>query len=523
MHHSRKLQIFSWLAAVLVTSLLFYPALNFEYLNFDDQLYIVNDPATKQLSLVNLRTIFLEPFASAWYPLTRLSHAIEFAVFGDNATGTHLINVLLHLMNALILMQVLLKVGRIFRGPSEHIAIYTAALFSCLLFLVHPQHVEAVAWAVQRKELLATFFALLSINMFLEHRRFVTGVFIFLSMLSKTSTVMLPVLFVLMDVATIKPADMCPRNVVRAVWLNRWLIILAMALAALTLLHHQADDALFYNDKFPLVTKMLLYADSSLRGLYHFFTLQAELFHLPISEYVINAGILGLAVLVIVIVLLAFFSVMVFFDSHYLRIASSGLVFYFIALLPVGGLIIFGNFAFGDRYLYFSSLGIYFLVFTCFVVLISKLPNQRSLQAVIIMSVLILSAAFVQSKQVLPKWASTETIWAYDVSKRPDSVFANEQLGQHYLFTGRPELALKHFRAAIDSQSEQFMVQPRTASALYMAEILCSTNQERQAVDVLKQIPKFGGDIREVELLLGSLVHSGYRSCAQEIERWYQR
>ena len=258
MSDNNKEQYYPWLLLLLATSVLFYPTSYFEYLNFDDQLYIVNDPALKQLSLENLKTILLKPYATAWYPVTRLSHALEFAVFGDNAIGTHVINALLHFLNAAILFQVLLQLGNLAfpRAQDAHV-IQRIALFSCLLFVVHPQHIETVAWAVQRKELLATLFALLSITMYLENRRFAVGVFFTLAMLSKTSTVMLPLLFIGLDLALVRSTNLGFKKITLAFWANRWLIVLALALALLTILHHQAKDALFYDDQFALHNQVI--------------------------------------------------------------------------------------------------------------------------------------------------------------------------------------------------------------------------------------------------------------------------
>ena len=83
-----------WLLLLLCTAALYYPAIQFDYLNYDDHLYLLEDPAIRSLGLANLKTILFEPYFAAWYPLTRLSHAIEYAVFGGNPAGAHLVNIL---------------------------------------------------------------------------------------------------------------------------------------------------------------------------------------------------------------------------------------------------------------------------------------------------------------------------------------------------------------------------------------------------------------------------------------------
>lgn len=523
-YDKKNLKNHSLLLLFLVTTLaLFYPVLNFEYLDYDDQFYIISDLATKQLSLANLKTIFLEPYFAAWYPLTRLSHAIEYAVFGDTATGTHLINMLLHFLNAAILLQILMRLGELTAPEAWHKnSIRYAAVVATVLFIVHPQHVEAVAWAVQRKELLATLFALLSITMYLKRRLFAAGVFVALAMLSKASTVMLPVLFVLFDIALAGQKNMGLKRLTHALLKNGWIIVLALTIAALTFMHHHSESVFFYQEFFPLLTRLLLYADNSLHGIFHFFTLQAELFHLPVSEYVIAGKWLGITFLVLMVVSLVTCSVLIFTGSRKIRVGAAGLLFYFTALLPVAGFVVFGNYAFGDRYMYFSSIGIYVLVFICLCELFNRFSGEGAKRWLSLILGIVILAAFMQSQRILPKWVNTESIWAYDVERRPDSVFANNALGEYYFFRGNNELAYPYFEATIESDSNRFRIGPRTSSALYMAEIMCDADKEERAIGILGRIPEFGGDMRNIEILIASLRHSEYQSCAQAISDWYE-
>ena len=82
------------------------------------------------------------------------------------------------------------------------------------------------------------------------------------------------------------------------------------------------------------ITKLSLYADNSLHGLYRFFTLQAEMFHLPISKYVIDASLLGIALMVVVVILLTACGAFFLMGSLRTRIAAMGLVFYLLLCCP---------------------------------------------------------------------------------------------------------------------------------------------------------------------------------------------
>jgi hypothetical protein len=510
------------LLLLLVTSALFFPVLNHDFVNFDDELYIVNDMAQKQLNLANLKAILFEPYQAAWYPLTRLSHALEFALFGGSATATHLVNVILHFINAALLFLITLQLGRL-AYPDENppASFVLPGIITSLLFLVHPQHVEAVAWAVQRKELLATMFSLLSITMYLRHQLLPAIIFALMAMLSKASSVVLPAFFVLLNIALIKPDALNIKSLLEVVWANRWILILALVMTVLTYINHEAENTQFLEEHFSPLSRLMLYADNSLLGLANFVMLKPGLFHLPINEYIVTANGIGFIVLVIMLILLTIFCAVLFKGSRRARICAMGVLFYFTALLPVGGLVVFGNYAFGDRYLYLSSIGLYVVVFIGLCEVMRKFSSTSAGRWLLVAPVILLIVAFSMSMRGLPKWSDSISLWSYDVIQRPDSVFANHQLGAQYFLANKYHEAVPYFVAAINSDSNHFRVWSRTASSLYLAEIMCNDGQEQSAIQALERIPGFGGDIKDVEMLLGSLSYSGYDICEQAISAWY--
>jgi hypothetical protein len=507
---------------LLACAALYFPVIQFGFLDYDDRAFILNDPAIQQLSLENISTIFFEPYSSVWFPLARLSHAIDIAIFGHNAAGHHLVNALLHFLNASILLHVLLHLGRTAYPVEERPdSVFYVAIVSSVLFVVHPQHIDAVAWAIQRKELLATLFALLSIAAYLRQRTSLVGLCLTLAMLSKPSAVVLPVFFILLDISLIEPKNISIRRIAETVLSKWWMILLALAFAVATLRNHSEGNALWLDESFSLLSRVFLYSDNSLQGLSRFFTLQAGLFFQPIDNYITSGGWQARVSLVLFLLLLVTCGTLLFLGNRQVRMGAAGLLFYFAALLPAGGLIVHGNYAFGDRYLYLSSIGLYVSLFIGLCELFRRHPAIKVRQWLYLLVSTVLLTALLLSHQILPKWASTESIWLYDVNQRPDSVFANHMLGNYYFNSGNHKQALIHFEASIDSESEGFKILPRTASALYMAEILCDANLEKAAISTLARIPKFGGDINAVEPLLHSLRFSGKTSCLEAISNWY--
>jgi protein O-mannosyl-transferase len=183
---------------VLISAGLYLTTFPREFTNWDDPEYIVNNPLIRSLSLQKLNRIITEPYFANYAPLTLLSYALDYSVWQLNPVGYHLHNLLLHLGCVLALFFLL----RQFALPRFVI------LSSIFLFAIHPVNVESVSWASERKNLLATLFFFLSFHQYIQYRKtsarlnFLLSLFCFLlSLLSKASTVVAPLVFLAYDFA----------------------------------------------------------------------------------------------------------------------------------------------------------------------------------------------------------------------------------------------------------------------------------------------------------------------------------
>ncbi|MEQ1894145.1 MAG: hypothetical protein ABL998_16510, partial [Planctomycetota bacterium] len=141
-------------ALVGVVALLYAQTARHGFLSFDDGAYLTENPHVNSgLSLANARWAFLEFHSANWHPLTWLAHQLDWSLFGDWAGGHHLVNAGLHALAACLCCAFFLRATGKF-WPSALVA---------WLFAVHPERVESVAWASERKDVLAGvfFFALL--------------------------------------------------------------------------------------------------------------------------------------------------------------------------------------------------------------------------------------------------------------------------------------------------------------------------------------------------------------------------
>jgi Tfp pilus assembly protein PilF len=185
-------------ACLLVLGLgLFWPALRFEFLNYDDNLYVTENLAVqKGLCAESLRAAWVDRVAGNWHPVTMLSHRFDWQLFGSDAGKHHLVSVLLHAINGVLLFLVFV------RATGRHWPACAAAA----LFLVHPLRIESVAWIAERKDLLCALFWMLATLAYLHFVRtrtvtaylLMTCAFI-LGLLSKTMLVTFPFVLLLLD------------------------------------------------------------------------------------------------------------------------------------------------------------------------------------------------------------------------------------------------------------------------------------------------------------------------------------
>ncbi len=145
---------------VLAVLAVFGQTAHFEFLNYDDQLYVSQNPVVQEgVSAQAFVWAFTHAQVANWIPLTTLSHMLDCQVFGLHAGGHHLVNVMLHAANAVLLFLVLRRMtGSLWRSA-----------FVAAVFAVHPLRAESVAWVSERKDVLSGFFFLLAIGVYVRY------------------------------------------------------------------------------------------------------------------------------------------------------------------------------------------------------------------------------------------------------------------------------------------------------------------------------------------------------------------
>ena len=188
------------LALAILTITAFWQIKDCGFIVYDDEQYVTKNVYVQSgLNAESISQAFssdLAKHSGHWHPLTWLSLMLDHSLFGLNPMGYHLVNLLFHVLSTILLFLVLRRMTR---------ALWPSA-FVAALFAIHPLHVESVAWVVERKDVLSTFFWMLTLgaySYYVERRTVQRYVFVLLffilGLMSKPMLVTLPFVLLLLD------------------------------------------------------------------------------------------------------------------------------------------------------------------------------------------------------------------------------------------------------------------------------------------------------------------------------------
>lgn len=228
---SRVITVTICSAIIAVALWLYAPTWNYEFVNWDDGWYVLDNPLIQSWSFANLKGIATETVIRNYAPLTIFSFLIDYSLWGEWAGGYHAMNVALHAINAVLVFFLI----RLLTGRA------TIAAATAILFAVHPVQVESVAWVSSRKGLLSGAFMLGSLLCWLRPDRTpkqeAWGIGLLgLALLAKANAIVLPAIVLTYDWLVIRRrfTDAFVRQVIPGI-LCVWCLLANMS-AQLTML-----------------------------------------------------------------------------------------------------------------------------------------------------------------------------------------------------------------------------------------------------------------------------------------------
>jgi tetratricopeptide (TPR) repeat protein len=437
------------LAMVLLTVLAYLPVRNNGFINFDDNHYITENAHLKAgLTSDTVKWAFTTYDAANWHPLTWLSHALDCQLFGLSAAGPHLINVLLHALNAVLLFLVLQSLTR-FTWRSLMVA---------ALFAVHPLNVESVAWAAERKNVLSMLFFLLAIWTYSRYvhkpsvARYLGVIGLFaLALMSKPQVIIFPFALLLMDYWPLdrthfatapgimdSGVDVRRRSLVSLLVEKVPLFALSALSAIVTLQAQRAGHAVRTVVEYSLASRVETAIVSYALYLRDAFVPRHLAPIYPHPDGLLPAWEVALAL--VALIAISSLAVLARKRAPYLLF---GWLWFLGTLIPMIGLVQVGVQARADRYLYVSLIGILVAaVWGCADLLVRH--NVSPAVGLAACAGVLISLSVATFEQV-SRWRDSETLWNYTMSVTDRNFMAEDNLAQELATQGRTKEALVHF------------------------------------------------------------------------------
>lgn len=449
------------ISVAIVTFLVYLPSLKNNFV-WDDDLHIYNNPYIREIDTTFLYWSFTSAVAALWHPLTIITFAIDYAIWGLDPFGYHLTNNLIHALNTLLVFILVLKLLKIKTGEEADIQIVGAAFIAAALFGIHPLHVESVAWISERKDVLCAFFYILCLINYLDFtvskRPFHYGIALasfFMAILSKPIAVSLPIVLLILDfypLGRFKKIEK-PMDSWRMLLEKFPFILLSIFTSLMTIWAHLQSGALQVTKMAALSTRILVAAWA-----YIFYMVKMVLpFNLaPLYPYpkveVYSFTYLGSLFLMAIITFVIVYRKERVFIAIWLH--------YLVTLLPVIGIIQVGSQAAADRYTYLPSLGLFFIAGLGVSSLFAKCTSKQSQIALIALILLILGLLVNRTIKQITIWHDPITLWSHELRLFPKETSAYINRGGAYVGQGNFQLAIRDYNKAIE-------INPENAKAYY--------------------------------------------------------
>ena len=419
-----------------VTFIVYKPVLHQGFSCFDDSDYVTaNRNVQGGLMRQSVLWAFGKPYAANWHPITWLSHILDCELFGLNPKGHHLVSLLLHIANTLLLLRVLQEMtGALWRST-----------FVAALFALHPLHVESVAWVAERKDVLSTLFWMLTMAGYVRYVRgggakwYVATLILFaLGLMAKQMLVTLPFVLLLLDFWPFERLQ--SRKDIKELVLEKVPFFVLSAVFSVIVLRAQegafspriASPGIRTANAF---VSYLAYIGKMLRpaGLAVFYPHPGD--KLPMSEWVAA------------FVVLAIITILVFGVARGRKYLAVGWLWYVGTLIPVIGIVQVGSQSMADRYTYVPLTGLFIMIAWG---VEDFLPKWRRRGTVLgVSGAAVLLALSICTHFQVRYWRDNLTLFQHALKVTKDNSTAFYGLGSAYSEMGQWEDAIEAYKQAI--------------------------------------------------------------------------
>jgi tetratricopeptide (TPR) repeat protein len=495
---NRSFIISIYLALILSTLLVFWQVHTFDFVNYDDNLYVYQNPhVLNGLTADGAIWAFATPHVGNWLPLTWISFMFDCQLFGPNPGWMHLVNLLLHVVNTLLLFAVLKKMtGSLW--PSAFVA---------AAFALHPMHVESVAWITERKDVLSTLFLMLTLAAYVSYVKkqsivwyLLTILLFILGLLAKPMLVTVPFILLLLDYWPLKrfsiadcqlPIEKNPKSKIQNLKFAQsfWRLIiekipffvLSAVSSAITFFVQQSIGAIADINAFPLKSRLANVFLSYATYIGKMFWPQNLAVFYPFDARTIQSWQIVLCALLMIVI-----SVLTIRFGRKQKYLIVGWLWFVVTLIPVVGLIQSGSQAWADRYTYISYIGLFIMIAWGVPELLSKWPQRKNTLG--LSMVIVLTTLGICAHRQVSYWNNSTTLFLHALKVTSGNYVAHDCLGDDLREHGKTALAIEQF-------TKSLQIKPSYADAVNgIGMALYDEGDLKQAIEYFQKALKLKPD-----------------------------
>ncbi|MBI5215300.1 MAG: tetratricopeptide repeat protein [Ignavibacteriae bacterium] len=420
-----------------------------EFIKFDDTGYVLNNRQVQSgLTGETIKWAFQTNQQSNWHPLTWLSLAADYSMYGLSAKGFHTTNLLLHILNSVLLFLVFERMTK---------SLWQSA-FVAFVFALHPLHVESVAWVSERKDVLSSLFWILTMGAYVlyaesENKKYFyfTILFFALGLLAKPMLVTLPFVLLLLDywpLQRLRLGEALPvrgkKNMSKSfVDLAKEKIpffLLSLISSIITVIVQDKGRSVVESMVIPMNERLANAVVSYVQYLkLTLFPSGLAIFY-PHPENSISILLILGSIIILVGV-----SVLVWKLKRNHPYLFTGWCWFLGTLVPVIGIVQVGMQAMADRYMYIPLIGVSVMIAFAGTSLLKE-SNRKLLTIFFVLVVgAMMSATYMQTG----KWKNSKTLFEHTLAVTSDNYLAHHILGTVALGSGKTSDAISHFREVI--------------------------------------------------------------------------
>lgn len=513
MKFPHRLELTVCLFLVVITFIVFFQLSGYDFVNFDDDLYITKNPRVQAgLTAKNVVWALSSTDLANWHPLTWLSHMLVVQLFGMNPGFHHLTNLFFHIANVLLIFLIFNKVTG---APWRSFCL-------AVLFALHPLNVESVAWVSERKGVLSTFFWVLTMWSYIRYverpgldRYLLVLLFFILGLMAKPMIVTLPFVLLLIDFWPLKRfkfvtsgsifnfhASSRTRNVegmiqtentsdydsclasqpsLRPVFEKIPLFVLSAVSCAVTYLVQHSAGAVRSLEVIPLKSRIANALVSYVTYIGETVYPQSLAVFYPYPAMIPWWKVFGACLVLMSVSYLSWKSL-----SKYPYILV-GWLWYLGTLLPVIGLVQVGSQAFADRYAYVPVIGLFIIIVWGATELMESWNYRRIVISLVATGVMVI-LSIITIKQV-SYWKNSYKLFKHALEITSNNALAHNNFGNALVEQNKDEEAGRHY-------AEALRINPYYADAHYnLGRLLGTQEKYDEAINhyyaALKTNPRF--------------------------------